>query len=306
MTQALAGGTPAAAAPLDATLEVACRRLDLRVPSPYRSLLDHPAYLPFVAQPGRPDACLRLVLVEASELDPAWEEIGERRGEPFAERPIFNCSIVEQRYRSRRDDELLLLGPAMVSFLDPSIWTMECFTFEPSDPVRLARSQLVCLLSSLLAATRGLLLHGSGFIIDRVAAAVIGPTDAGKTTAARLVRGDRLLSDDTVAVTDIDTQPRLHATPLGRESDGPGSAPLRAIFFPRKQATFSLRPLTARQALIRSAAEQADTFQSLFPPYGGMAIRNLGHLFRKVPAYELGFSLDGIDREAIRRVVLGS
>jgi hypothetical protein len=40
--------------------------------------------------------------------------------------------------------------------------------------------------------------------------------------------------------------------------------------------------------------------------YGGMAIRNLGRLFRKVPAYELGFSLDGIDREAIRRVLSGS
>jgi hypothetical protein len=306
MTQALAGGTPAAAAPLDASLQVACCRLNLRVPSPYRSLLDGPAYLPFVAQPGRSDACLRLVQVDLSELDPAWEEIGERRGEPFAERPIFNCSIVAQRYRLRRDDELLLLGPAMVSFLDPSIWIMECFTFEPSDPVRLARSQLVCLLSSLLAATRGLLLHGSGFVIDGVAAAVIGPSDAGKTTAARLVQGDRLLSDDMVAVTDIDGQPQLHATPFGRESDGIDSAPLRAIFFPRKQATFSLRPLSAREALIRSAAEQADTFQGLFNPYDGMSIRNLARLFRKVPAYELGFSLDGIDREAIRRVLSGS
>ena len=41
-------------------------------------------------------------------------------------------------------------------------------------------------------------------------------------------------------------------------------------------------------------------------PYDGMSIRNLGRLFRKVPAYELGFSLDGIDREAIRRVLTGS
>jgi len=81
---------------------------------------------------------------------------------------------------------------------------------------------------------------------------------------------------------------------------------LRAIFFPRKQAAFSLQPLTARQALIRSATEQADTLQGLFHPYGGMAIRNLGRLFRKVPAYELGFSLDGIDREAVRRVLSGS
>jgi hypothetical protein len=164
----------------------------------------------------------------------------------------------------------------------------------------------VCLLSSLLAATQGLLLHGSGFVIDGVAAAVIGPSEAGKTTAARLVQGDRLLSDDVVAVTDLDGQPQLHATPFGRESDGVGSAPLRAIFFPRKQSGFSLQPLTAREALIRGAAEQADTFQGVFAPYDGMSIRNLGRLLHKVPAYELGFSLDGIDREAIRRVLSGS
>ena len=306
MAVAIARDEAAAVAPLDATLDVACRRLDLRVPSPYRSLLDHPAYLPFVVQPDRPDARLHLVQVEASELDPAWAEMGKRRGEPFAEHPILNCPVVEQRYRLRRENELFLLGPAMVSFLDPSTWTMECFTFEPSDAVRLARHQLLFLLSSLLVATRGGLLHGSGFVIDGVAAAVIGPSDAGKTTVARLVRGDRLLSDDMVAVTDLDGQPTLHATPFGRESDGVGSAPLRAIFFPRKHSAFSLQPLTARQALIRSAAEQADTFQGLFAPYGGMAIRNLGRLFRKVPAYELGFSLDRIDREAIRRVLSGS
>jgi hypothetical protein len=37
-----------------------------------------------------------------------------------------------------------------------------------------------------------------------------------------------------------------------------------------------------------------------------MSIRNVGRLLHKVPAYELGFSLDGIDREAIRRVLSGS
>jgi hypothetical protein len=180
---------------------------------------------------------------------------------------------------------------------------MDAFAFPPANVDQYLRSRLFVLLGSVLAARGGVLLHASGFVLDGAAAAVVGPSKAGKTTAARLVQGDRLLSDDVVAVTDLDGEPQLHATPLGRESDGVGSAPLRAIFFPRKQATFSLQRLTARQALIRSAAEQADTFQGLFAPYGGMAIRNLACLFRKVPAYELGFSLDGMDRESIRRVL---
>ena len=200
-------------------------------------------------------------------------------------------------------DDLFRCGYVVADFVQRSTWTMESFVLESADESQCLRSRLFRLLGSLLSAGDGVMLHGSGFVMDGVAAAVIGPSEAGKTTAARLIRGERLLSDDVVAVTDIDTQPRLHATPLGRETDGVASAPLRAIFFPRKQATFSLQPLTARQALIRSAAEQADTFQGLFAPYNGMSIRNLGRLFRKVPAYELGFSLDGIDREAIRRVL---
>jgi ABC-type cobalamin/Fe3+-siderophores transport system ATPase subunit len=159
------------------------------------------------------------------------------------------------------------------------------------------------LLASILASDGGLLLHGSGLLIDGAAAAIIGPSGAGKTTAAHLIRADRLLSDDAIAVTDVDAQSRLHATPLGRESDGPGSAPLRAVFFPCKETGFAVRRISARDALVRSAQEQTDTFACVFAPMRGLAIRNLARLFRKVPAYELGFSLDGIDREAIRRVL---
>jgi hypothetical protein len=210
---------------------------------------------------------------------------------------------VEQRYLAHHVDDVFQYSFMVADFLRRSTWTMESFVFRPVDEVQYLRGRLFRLLGCLLSASDGILLHGSGFVLSGVAAAVIGPSEAGKTTAARLVQGDRLLSDDVVAVTDINTQPRLQATPLGRESDGVGSAPLRAIFFPRKQAAFSLQPLTARQALIRSAAEQSDKLQCIFSPYGGMAIRNLARLFRKVPAYELGFSLDGIDRDAIRRVL---
>jgi hypothetical protein len=286
-----------------ASLTVAERHLNIELPQACEVLLDLPEYRPFLVTPGDPHGCLRVHWVGQAELHADWVSRSLARGHPFEYRPILNCSTVRQRYLTRQPDELYLLDLAVADFLQPSTWTMESFAFPPVDVARYLRGRIFCLLASHLAASEGLLLHGSGFVIDGIAAAAIGPCDAGKTTAARLIRGDRLLSDDVVAVTDVGTQPRLHATPLGRESDGLGSAPLRAIFFPRKQATFSLQPLTARQALIRSAAEQADTFQSLFNPYGGLAVRNLGRLLRKVPAYELGFSLDGIDREAIRRVL---
>jgi hypothetical protein len=276
------------------------------LPEEYERLLDTPLYRPFRAHDGHPDARLRVQLVQKPECDAASAARQTGCEYPFDCCPILNCPIVTERYLSRRMDEQFLVNATLVDFLSFSTWTMDAFAFPPADVEQYLRGRLFVLLSTRLAASEGVALHGSGFVIDGVAATVIGPSEAGKTTAARLVRGDRLLSDDVVAVTDIDGQPQLHATPFGRESDGAGSAPLRAIFFPRKQATFSLRPLSVREALIRSAAGQADTFQSLFNPYGGMAIRNLGRLFRKVPAYELGFSLEGIDRDAIRRVLSGS
>ena len=275
-------------------------------PQAYRNALAVPLYRLFHTTDGHADARVRFHLVDEPDWDAKSFAQTAARGYPFAGHPIVNSPVVSERYLSRGADELFLPDVRVTDFLRPSTWTMDAFAFPPADVDQYMRSRLLILFGSLLAAKGGVLLHGSGFILDGGAAAVVGPSQAGKTTAARLVQGDRLLSDDVVAVTDINTQPRLHATPFGHESDGVGSAPLRAIFFPRKQPAFSLQPVPARQALIRSAAEQADTFQGLFTPYDGMSIRNLARLFRKVPAYELGFSLDGIDREAIRRVLSGS
>jgi hypothetical protein len=281
---------------VDAGITTGGRQVGLTLPEKYERLLHTLPYRPFLSEGTQLDARLVIRVVSDPQPDP--------------DRPVWDYPEVVQRQLSHRmrvdKDELFWCCYGVADFVRRSTWLMESFVFESADEDQCLRSQLFRLLGSLLSASDGVMLHGSGFVMEGVAAAVIGPSEAGKTTAARLIRGERLLSDDVVAVTDIDTQPLLHATPLGRESDGVGSAPLRAIFFPRKQAAFSLQPLTARQALIRSATEQADNLQRLFVPSDGMAIRNLGRLFRKVPAYELGFSLDGIDREAIRRVLSGS
>ena len=268
------------------------RRVALTLPEEYERLLHTPLYRPFSSEGTQVDARLVLRVVHDSQ--------------PHALCAILDCPEVVQRQLSHRAGDLCQSGFMVVDFVQRSTWTMESFVLQSADEVQYLRGRLFRLLGCLLSAGDGLLLHGSGFVLDGVAAAVIGPSEAGKTTAARLVQGDRLLSDDVVAVTDLDGKPHLHSTPFGRETDGLGSAPLRAILFPRKQSTFSLQAVPAQQALLRSAAEQSDKFQCLFNPYGGMAIRNLGRLFRKVPAYELGFSLDGIDREAIRRVLSGS
>ena len=290
----------------DIGLATAGRYLALRLPSACRTVLKSATYRPFLRPATYASARLHLHEVSQHELAPDLASLAAKHGYPFEHFPVMNYPTVAERYLARTSEDLCLPYPTSVHFLRTADWTMESYAFPRLDIAGYVRGRIFCFLGSLLAATDGTLLHGSGFVVDGRAAAVIGPSDAGKTTAAKLVAGDHLLSDDVVAVTDIDGEPHLHATPLGRESDGIASAPLRAIFFPRKHTSFALQPVPARQALLRSAEEQADGFANLFPPYGGMAIRNLARLFRKVPAYELGFSLDGIDREAIRRVLSGS
>jgi hypothetical protein len=282
---------------------VADRRIAIALSPTDRAFPGRTEYRPFVAAPGEAHARLCLCGISPAELPPSWQADAGMKGELFVGRPILSCPTVERRYDLREANEVVVPYAGVVDFFRPSTRDLESYTLGSGGLVRHLHGRLLCLLGSILASEGGLLLHGSGVLIDGAGAAVIGPSGAGKTTAAHLLRPDCLLSDDAIAVTDVDAQPQLHATPLGRESDGPGSAPLRAILFPRKQSGFSLQPLTSRQALIRSTAEQADKFQCLSNPYGGMSIRNLARLFRKVPAYELGFSLDGIDRDAIRRVL---
>lgn len=278
----------------------------LNLPAEYQPLVAAPPYRAFLADGARVDARLVLRQVAKSDLSPGWMNGARARGRPFTEHPILNCEAVTRRFLSRPADELFVVQRRMLDFLRPDTWTMESYAFPTTDTRQQLRWTLARLVGSLLAAHRGVLLHGSGFVLDGAAGAVIGPSESGKTTAARLVRGDRLLSDDMVAVTDVDAQPRLHATPLGREADDAGPAPLRALFFPSKQAGFSLRKMAPWEAAAWAVAGQGEYLGTLFKPHMGAAIKNIVRLTKEVPVYELGFSLDGIDREAIRRVLTGS
>ena len=278
----------------------------LKLPAEYQPLLAAPLYRAFFADDARVDALLVLRQVATSDLLPGWMNGARVRGHPFTDHPILNCETVTRRFQSRLADELFVVQRRTVDFLRPATWIMESYAFPTTDTRQQLRWTLARLVGSLLAAHRGVLLHGSGFVLDGAAGAVIGPSESGKTTAARLVRGNRLLSDDMVAVTDVDSQPRLHGTPLGREADDAEAAPLRALFFPSRQAGFSLRKMAPWEAAAWAVAGQSEYLGSLFKPHMGAAIKNIVRLTREVPVYELGFSLDGIDREAIRRVLSGS
>ncbi len=265
-------------------LAVAGRIVTLEVPSGYESLLENPVFSPFTAgELAEANASIHLRVL----ADDVYPE------------------AIAERFRAGGKHESNYSTGVRANFFDPIARSIDSWGVEPQYPQQVIKGLLVLLLGSMAAAEGGLLLHGAGFVLGELAGAFIGVAGAGKSTAARFVAPDRLLSDDVVIVDDVRSSRIVHATPLGRESDGPGSAPLAALFLPRKRERFSLTRLPPREALAACVGEQMSVLTAVFRPYLQQNFRNLNRLLKIVPCYEMGFSLEGVDREAIREALVG-
>lgn len=273
------------------------------VPEYIRLFSNHP-FRRFVDTNAVPQARLLVCPVAREEwLDAIRSAPAKQPGDTAPPR-IMRTATLRRRVECRAATELLSVQDTRVDFYEPGNAFLESHGYDYGSPPRFMEGRLMRLLATTLVRGNGLLLHGAGVVIEGSSVAIIGPSGAGKTTAANLMHADSLLSDDIVAATECDCQPRLHGTPLGRETDGPVHAPMRALFFPRKAASFALTPLPYHEALARAVAEQHECLSLLFEPYVGEAFLHFCHLLKRVPAYELAFSLEGgIDRAAVRDVL---
>ena len=249
-------------------------------------------YGPFLAADGAADVRL-IVTVLPAAAGPGGDDLV--RAHP----------AVGARYRRRGADELVWSWPHHLALYDPRGRVMEVYQSELPGVLDVIEGYVRRLVGGRLARQGDLLLHGAGWLLDGAAAAAIGPSGAGKSTAARLMGPDFLLSGDVVAVADCAGAPALHATPLGGATDGAGSGPLRALFFPRRADGFALRPMARREAFARYWAEHWEYNFWYLRDEVGPVFENAHALFARVPAYELAFAPDGIDRAAIGRLLGG-
>lgn len=162
---------------------------------------------------------------------------------------------------------------------------------------------MIHLLSNLGAQTDGVFLHASGAIIDGRGFAILGVPEAGKSTSIAMIRHDFLLSDDMVMMRFKDGVPVLHSTPLGPNTDGPGSAPLTTIFYPVKSDHFELKPLSKLKAIEQYYHAQAGYWDKVFKPFRQQHFEKVVKLFSQVQAYEMHFTRDYIDNDAIRKAM---
>ncbi len=223
------------------------------------------------------------------------------------EKPILYDHEVKKRFDNRGENELFFLRPTVLTLYDPPSLGMEVLGILDGklDSNQFIQASIFNYYAYILAELNGMLIHGYGFILDGKGAAIIGPPDAGKSTAGNLIQHDAILSDDALALTNIDEQPIIHSTPFAQSgiTDGPASAPLSAFFFPRKSDRFEVKLISPVEAFQRYLQEHDDYVGRLMKEHKVKYFEHAHTLFYKVPSYELSFTRGFIDTDQIYRLL---
>lgn len=146
-----------------------------------------------------------------------------------------------------------------------------------------------------------LLLHSAGAVFRETGMLFTGPSNAGKTTLARMLATSSLpltlLGDETVAVEESAGGYTVFSTPLRGEVPAGRriSAPLGAVFMLKQAASAGARRLTAANAVRRLEEQLTPHFK-----FAGLSLDTcrersmLRRLSGSIPCFELAFRKDDL------------
>jgi hypothetical protein len=151
------------------------------------------------------------------------------------------------------------------------------------------------LIAQLLAARRGCYIHAAGAIMEGQGLLFVGHSDAGKSTATRMLKGQaEILCDDRIVVRRWAEAFKIHGTwSHGDIPDvSPNSAPLRAILFLEKSSQNYVRPLQEpKQIFLRLVGCLIRPLVSR--DWWERSLELLEHICREVPCYDMHFDNSG-------------
>ena len=165
----------------------------------------------------------------------------------------------------------------------------------PLGPVLHRGAEMSAYALALAARERGLLAHGCGFVLPSGRAALcLGISGAGKSTLARMMTTAAsccVLNDDRLVLTRESTGLQMWSTPWPGNAGiaRKGDAPLGVIALIARGSSFSVRPLTRRDALQR-------LLKTLLVPLWDLAHASAGlglvdDIIGSVPIVELAYPL---------------
>lgn len=159
------------------------------------------------------------------------------------------------------------------------------------------------LVLNLLTRRRGILLHACGIDDGGKGIVFAGPSDAGKTTLARLwhnVPGVKVLGDEALVLREVGGEVRVYGTPWPGEAGlaDPGGVPLHRVFFVQHADRNGVRALGEALVVRKLLA------QTVLLPYdreGSERILDFCiSIAEAVPAAELGFVPDDTIADFVR------
>jgi hypothetical protein len=160
-------------------------------------------------------------------------------------------------------------------------------------------SNLPSLIVSFLPLFSALMVHCGGLVRGDKAALFLAVDDGGKSTALKLAPDGFVLSDDQVIVRKEAGRFMAHATPLGLVTDGPGQAPVGALFVLDKSPHFRLERIRPAD-MVQTFWEDPGNHTRLLARDLKLKAFDLFHeLCHQVPAYRMSFPKDYVDWEAV-------
>jgi hypothetical protein len=148
-------------------------------------------------------------------------------------------------------------------------------------------------------------IHACGVVVDGNGLIFGGPSDVGKTTLARLWRGDgaTLLNDDRVILRVVDGKAQLSGSPWhGEEPEVRAqTVPLRAIFHLKQSRENKVRKLAGTEALAKLIATTVAPFY--LKENMERLLESWAQIAELVPSYVLEFTPDRRALDACREAL---
>lgn len=217
---------------------------------------------------------------------------------------ILSNEIANKVYLSNKGSKKLTYSPASLSLFEQDTDSYFFFVDNLLE-ASFHRNAIIRFFINHLILANGLFFHSSGGIINNKSYLMTGFSDIGKSTALELMKPDKILSDDLIGSRLIDNKYHFYSTPFGRVVTENIHAEAKAVFFLIRSDKFRVEKLNKSQAVARYIAVHQKYILSLFGDIRVKAFQSARKFFSQIPAYELHFTKNYIDQDAISKILDG-